>query len=96
MERYDWGPFSMFSPPHMWFHQHFNTAKEPLKMLAFKPFGQKFRISDYERLFMSTAGGGHLIELEDEDPKVRQIFITELQKEDIPFNMPSVTYRNKG
>ena len=45
---------------------------------------------------MSTAGGGHLIELEDEDPKVRQIFITELQKEDIPFNMPSVTYRNKG
>ena len=96
MERYDWGPFSMFSPPHMWFHQHFNTAKEPLKMLAFKPFGQKFRISDYERLFMSTAGGGHLIELEDEDPKVRQIFANELQKENIPFNMPPVTYRNKG
>jgi oxalate decarboxylase/phosphoglucose isomerase-like protein (cupin superfamily) len=93
MERYDWGSFSMFSPPHMWFHQHFNTAKEPLKMLAFKPFGQKFRISDYERLFMSTAGGGHLIELEDENPKVREMFKEELEKEDIPFNMPPVTYR---
>ena len=62
-------------------------------MLAFKPFGQKFRISDYERLFVSTAGGGHLIELEDEDPKVRQMFIEELKKDNIPFNMPPVTYR---
>ena len=52
--------FSMFSPPHMWFHQHFNTGEEPLKMLAFKPFGQKFQVMDYDRLFVSTDGGGHL------------------------------------
>jgi hypothetical protein len=42
---------------------------------------------------MSTAGGGHLIELEDENPKVREMFKEELEKEDIPFNMPPVTYR---
>jgi oxalate decarboxylase/phosphoglucose isomerase-like protein (cupin superfamily) len=93
MERYDWGPFSMFSPPHMWFHQHFNTAKEPLKMLAFKPFGQKFKIFDYEKLFVSTSGGGHLIELEDEEPKIRSMFQEEIAREGIPFNMPPVTYR---
>jgi hypothetical protein len=79
----------------MWFHQHFNTAKEPLKMLAFKPFGQKFRISDYERLFMSTAGGGHLIELEDENPKVREMFKEELEKEDIPSATGSYEDRGK-
>jgi hypothetical protein len=77
----------------MWFHQHFNTAKEPLKMLAFKPFGQKHRISDYEKLFVSTAGGGHLIEFEDEDPLVRQMFAEEIRKDGIPLNMPAVTYR---
>ena len=97
MEKYDWGTGSMISPPHMWFHQHFNTAKEPLKMLAFKPFGQKFRVSpDYEKLFVSTAAGGHLIEFEYEDPRVRQIFVDELEKRNIPFNMPPVTYRNRG
>src|ERR1043165_103476 len=93
LERYDWGEFSMFSPPHMWFHQHFNTAKEPLKMLAFKPFGQKYQVMDYDRLFESTKGGGHLIELEDEDPKVRQMFRKELEKEGVQFNMPPVKYR---
>jgi hypothetical protein len=93
LERYDWGAFSMFSPPHMWFHQHFNTAKEPLKMLAFKPFGQKYQVMDYDRLFESTKGGGHLIELEDEDPKVRQMFQEELEKEGVQFNMPPVKYR---
>jgi len=63
-------------------------------MLAFKPFGQKFRISpDYEKLFVSTAAGGHLIEFENEDPRVRQIFVEELKKENISLNMPPVTYR---
>ena len=93
MERYDWGTGYMFSPPHMWFHQHFNTAKEPLKMLAFKPFGQKYRVGDYEKLFVSTAAGGHLIEFEEEDPKVRQMFEEEIKKDGIPLNMPPVKYR---
>lgn len=93
MEKYDWGTGSMISPPHMWFHQHFNTGKEPLKMLAFKPFGQKFRITDYEKLFVSTGAGGHLIELEDEDPRVRRMFEEELKKDGIPLNMPPVNYR---
>jgi hypothetical protein len=77
----------------MWFHQHFNTAREPLKMLAFKPFGQKFQVMDYDRLFVSTAGGGHMIEFENEDPKVRKIFEDEIKKDGIAFNMPPVQYR---
>jgi hypothetical protein len=77
----------------MWFHQHFNTAKEPLKMLAFKPFGQKFQVMDYDRLFVSTTGGGHMIELEDEDPKVRRMFEDEIKKDGIVLNMPPVQYR---
>jgi hypothetical protein len=31
--------------------------------------------------------------LEDEDPKVRQMFEAEIQKEGIPLNMPPVIYR---
>jgi oxalate decarboxylase/phosphoglucose isomerase-like protein (cupin superfamily) len=90
MKRYDWGPGSMISPPNMWFHQHFNTGREPLKMLAFKIFGQKYRTCDYERLFVSTKDGGHLIEFEDEDPRVRAMFEAELAKAGIPVNMPPV------
>jgi hypothetical protein len=42
---------------------------------------------------VSTSGGGHLIELEDEDPKIRSMFQEEIESEGIPFNMPPVTYR---
>jgi hypothetical protein len=42
---------------------------------------------------VSTSGGGHLIELEDEDPEIRRMFQEELKDEGIPFNMPPVTYR---
>ena len=34
-----------------------------------------------------------MIELEDEDPKIRSMFQEELESEEIPFNMPPVTYR---
>ncbi len=92
MKRYDWGPGSMISPPNMWFHQHFNTGKEPLKMLAFKIFGQKYRVFDYEALFVSTRAGGHLIEFEDEEANVRRMFEEELKKVGVALNMPGVVY----
>lgn len=92
MQRYNWGPGSMISPPNMWFHQHFNTGREPIKMLAFKAWeSRKYKVCDVEQMFTSTRAGGDLIELEDEDPAVRQMFEEELKKEGIPLNMPRVT-----
>ena len=34
IERIDWEPGSVFVPPEMWFHQHFNTGKDPVLFLA--------------------------------------------------------------
>src|SRR5207253_4613786 len=33
-ERIEWGPGSVFVPPEMWFHQHFNGSAEPVFFLA--------------------------------------------------------------
>jgi len=95
MQRYDWAPGSMISPPNMWFHQHFNTGREPIKMLALKAWeSRKYRVVDVEQMFTSIRSGGDLIELEDEDPMVRKIFEEELKKEGIPLNMPPVKRRD--
>ncbi len=34
VERVEWGPGSVFVPPEMWFHQHFNAGAEPVFFLA--------------------------------------------------------------
>ena len=33
----DWREWSMFVPPAMWFHEHFNTSIERVRFLAFHP-----------------------------------------------------------
>ena len=38
-ERIDWHAWSMFVPPAMWYHEHFNTSVEPVRFLAFHPPG---------------------------------------------------------
>ena len=38
-KRVDWSENAMFSPPDMWYHQHFNTGKGPARYLALKSKG---------------------------------------------------------
>ena len=94
-KRFDWGPLSMMSPPNRWFHQHFNLGKEPIRQLALKGWGQKFPIGGWDQMFKSTEAGGDMIEFEDEDPAVREMYAVELKKENIDLKNPPVTYRKK-
>jgi hypothetical protein len=92
--RVDWRPGSMFSPPDMWFHQHFNTGPEPARYLALRRGGSP----EHPLKLGMPAGGeegkaGQQIEYEDEDPAIRELYIRELAARGVELRMPAVGSR---
>ena len=89
--RIDWQENSLFVPPDMWFHQHFNTGSESARYLAihaersykYKGIGKDTNMFDRK----STKLGGNEIYYEDEDPEIRRLFKEELTKTGAPFRM---------
>jgi quercetin dioxygenase-like cupin family protein len=86
---------TLFVPPDGWFHQHFNTSGDPARYLAATWGGDG-------RWFMRGLGGGgrthrlgktsirkggNLIEYDDEDPLVKEIFDSELKKSGVENRM---------
>lgn len=89
MMRIDWKAGSMIVPPGLWFHQHFNTGKEPAKYLALRA-GEttKFKgILKHYQTFKSVKLGGDQIEYEDESPEIRRLFKEELAKANVEWRM---------
>lgn len=89
--RVDWLPGSVFSLPTNWFHQHFNTGKEPALQLALRCGSQKFplgiRVAAIRAgVYTSVKKGGTLIEYADEDPAIRQTYDNELAGKGISPN----------
>lgn len=90
--RLDWKTGSMFVPPGWWFHQHFNTGKEPTRYLAMKAGSEmearKFQgVLKQSQLRKSVKLGGDQIDYEDEDPEIRRLFKTELAKSGVEWRM---------
>jgi mannose-6-phosphate isomerase-like protein (cupin superfamily) len=90
--RVDWIPGSVFSPPTNWFHQHFNTGREPALQLALRCGSQKFplgiRVAAIRAgVYTSVKKGGTLIEYDDEDPAIRQTYENELASKGIAPTM---------
>jgi quercetin dioxygenase-like cupin family protein len=99
--RVNWREGSVFSPPSTWFHQHFNTGKEPARQLAFRYSGQSgkyllgcWRAINKEGVRTSTRDGGTLIEYEDEDPQIRRDFENAIKNIGVPMEMPQFSYAN--
>jgi mannose-6-phosphate isomerase-like protein (cupin superfamily) len=103
--RVEWGPYSVFSPPTKWFHQHFNTGDETARQLAFRPGGSArnptgFRrsgsrmIGDVPGVYVSYRQGGTLIEYSDEDPQIRIDFEKALKDTGVKSLMPEFQYNN--
>jgi oxalate decarboxylase/phosphoglucose isomerase-like protein (cupin superfamily) len=99
--RVDWREGSVLSPPSGWFHQHFNTGKEPARQLAFRYSGQSgkyllgcWRAINKEGVRTSTREGGTLIEYEDEDPQIRRDFENAIQQLGVSMEMPQFNYAN--
>jgi hypothetical protein len=93
--RVDWTEGSLFVPPDGWFHQHFNAGGDPARYLAatwggdgkwfMRSLGGGGRTHRLGKT--STRKGGNLIEYEDEDPAIREIFEAELKKSGVKSKM---------
>ena len=85
----DWKVGSLFAPPDRWFHQHFNTGRDPARYMALKAGGSP-RYTGITKLYgieTSTKLGGDQMEYEDEDPEIRRIFKEELAKTGAEWRM---------
>lgn len=90
MKKFDWKPGSLVVPPDQWFHQHFNVGNQPAKYLAIRRNGQKYRFMKQFGIDKSHKAGGSQIEYEHEDPKVRALFESELNKRVVESRMGDI------
>lgn len=88
VQRVSWKPGSVFVPPEMWFHQHFNTGADPVLFLAIgwgsdkpRPGG---RMYVYEK---SVKEGGDNVMYEDEDPQIHRDYETALAEAGVTCRM---------
>lgn len=78
-EKLDWQPGSLFAPPDMWFHQHFNSGAEPARYFAIHYGYWRILTEDLGPESMHTELGNE-IAYEGEDDDVLDIFRSELAK----------------
>jgi len=99
-KRYDWHDGSVFVPPEMWFHQHFNTGSEPARYLPLRFGGIKYSMGkgfgDISKVDKDVKAGGDQIEYSDEDPSIRKMFEDELAKSGTKSRMDPEFYKKKS
>jgi len=87
-QKFEWKPWSLIGPYDMWFHQHFNTSKEPVRFLAMRWGAIKYGVGFHvEGSSKSVKEGGNQIEYKDEDPEIRQMFKDALKKNGVASQM---------
>jgi cupin superfamily acireductone dioxygenase involved in methionine salvage len=90
--RVDWRHGVVFAPPDMMYHQHFNTAPHPSRYLAIALGSLRYPFTTEKRnLFMgvdvNVRDGGRQIEYEDQDPRIHEIYLAELAKNQVKSRM---------
>ncbi|MDP2645657.1 MAG: hypothetical protein Q8P24_12025 [Desulfobacterales bacterium] len=85
-----WRTGSLVVPPGNWFHQHFNTGRTPARQVALRWGTMKHPVGKQWRLGQSVKTGGDMIEYEDEDPEVRQMYETEIVRNGLKIQMPPI------
>ena len=89
--RIDWQPGTLFPPPAMWYHQHFNTAPHASRYMAMHPSSLVF--SGQESVFDPVLERNN-IQYPDEDPEIRETFAAELEARGLPVEMPEAAYED--
>jgi quercetin dioxygenase-like cupin family protein len=99
IKRYDWQEGSVFTPPPMMWHQHFNTGATPARYLPPRLGGIKYSLGeqfgDVSKVDKDVKAGGNQIEYYDEDPSIRKMFEEELAKSGTQSRMSPELYKKK-
>ena len=91
--RVDWKPGTLYAPPDgPTYHQHFNVSPGQSRYLVFDFGGARYPVLEskmwnYENMDKSEKAGGMQIEYEDEDPRIHDLFETELGKRGLKSRM---------
>ena len=83
--RVDWNHGTVFAPPDMMFHQHFNASSQPTRYLAIACGGLRYPLMEEKRrIFMGmdvdVNKGGAQIEYENQDPYIHRTFLEAMKK----------------
>jgi uncharacterized RmlC-like cupin family protein len=83
--RIPWRHGVVYAPPDGMFHQHFNISSVPARYLATGIGSRRHPFLDIKRrsereVDLSIKKGGRQVEYEDQDPRIHQIWETELAK----------------
>ena len=88
-QRVNWAPNSVFVPPDMWWHQHFNCGPGPARYLALRWGSRKHRINHrYEGTLVDRREGGNQIEYDQQSPYIDELFRAECQRRGVAFVPP--------
>ncbi len=101
IKRCDWKDGSVFVPPEMWFHQHFNTSSTPARYLPLRFGAIKHSMGpgmfgDISKVDKDVKAGGDQIEYCDQDPSIRRMFEEELAKSGIKSQMDPEVYKKNS
>ena len=83
-----WGEGAVYSPGDGWFHEHFNTGRQPARHIAFRTGGTKYKFTfsgrgNEDATVVDIKKGGALIQHEDEDPEIHAQFEAALAHEGV-------------
>jgi len=96
-KRYDWQDGSVFTPPAMMFHQHFNTGATGARYLPPRLGGIKYSLGegfgDITKVDKDVKAGGNQIEYYDEAFWIRKMFEDELAKSGTTSRMNPEFYK---
>jgi hypothetical protein len=93
--RIDWHKYTLLTVPDGWYHQHFNTGKEPARCLGLligTGWYSKYKIvrKDSRREEDDLPMGPSTITYREEDPQIRKLYKTELAKTGAHWRMDDV------
>jgi mannose-6-phosphate isomerase-like protein (cupin superfamily) len=93
--RVDWRHGTVYAPPDMMFHQHFNVSPQPARYLAVAFGGLRYPFSEDKRrtftgMDVSVKDGGRQIEYEDQDPRIHHVYVEELRRRGLEPRMDEV------